>query len=507
MADSDLFALLEIMLRTFAHVPMAPRMKPGGYPEEIFFTLSEEEKESLECSICYQILKDARQCENKHKFCHSCIYVWSTSGSPVNHSRCPVCRVEGLYMRNEQINAKISELLVKCHLKTCKWKGPLKRYEEHQHNTYPTHSLSSLASTSDDYTSGPDLPNIRSSGESRPGSSARERARIGVPQVSSQTTESASTAVAAASSTSRVNHSPRRKLRSNRNTNNSSNNNRSGSVNQRTTNSLGPDSSTPNARARSQSRVGSSQRRSQAPGTSGTAPTNGRLTTRARIRNGVPESNTNIDSPRALSQSIRETSLRSSAVPDENSDPNVQTTTQPLRSPHPPSTPRGGILRQTTNRRLPALPDLVSIDTNTESSVPVTSSTDNNNNFNQSTMLSETPRGIDRRGYVPDYVPDYVRRANQTRSFGTIRERLNESRQRLDSLMTTFSSELNRGREDLTSFQVERERRRQEQMSEVRDLGRRLTQVANELRGLLTQRREIRAQIDTLADVASDDMD
>ena len=100
-----------------------------------------------------------------------------------------------------------------------------------------------------------------------------------------------------------------------------------------------------------------------------------------------------------------------------------------------------------------------------------------------------------------------IRRPSQPRSFGIIRERLNESRQRLDMLMNVFSVELDRGRQDLTSFQEERERRRQEQLAEVRDLGRRLTQVATELRGLLSQRRQIRTQMDNLLESASDDQD
>lgn len=48
MAGSDLFALLELMLRTFAN---QPNVKPGGYSDEIFIDLTEEEKEELECSI------------------------------------------------------------------------------------------------------------------------------------------------------------------------------------------------------------------------------------------------------------------------------------------------------------------------------------------------------------------------------------------------------------------------------------------------------------------------
>lgn len=88
-----------------------------------------------------------------------------------------------------------------------------------------------------------------------------------------------------------------------------------------------------------------------------------------------------------------------------------------------------------------------------------------------------------------------------------IRDRLNESRQRLDLLMNAFSFELDRGRRDLTDFQEERERRRQEQLQEVHELGRRLGHVAQELRGLLNQRTQIRQQINQLADSNDEDLD
>ena len=97
------------------------------------------------------------------------------------------------------------------------------------------------------------------------------------------------------------------------------------------------------------------------------------------------------------------------------------------------------------------------------------------------------------------------RLAGRPTGFGMIRDRLNESRQRLDLLMNAFSVELDRGRRDLTDFQEERERRRQEQLQEVRELGRRLGHVATELRGLLNQRTEIRQQINQLADSNDED--
>lgn len=50
MAEAEpLFALLELMLRTFTKD--VPKMKPGGHPEEIFLDLTEEERDEIECSI------------------------------------------------------------------------------------------------------------------------------------------------------------------------------------------------------------------------------------------------------------------------------------------------------------------------------------------------------------------------------------------------------------------------------------------------------------------------
>ena len=84
----------------------------------------------------YQILKDPRQCANKHKYCYTCIFVWSTSGPHTNHGRCPVCRTDGHYVRNRELEEKIGRLKVKCHLKSCNWKGPLRFLGKHTHTTY-----------------------------------------------------------------------------------------------------------------------------------------------------------------------------------------------------------------------------------------------------------------------------------------------------------------------------------------------------------------------------------
>ena len=76
-------------------------------------------------------------------------------------------------------------------------------------------------------------------------------------------------------------------------------------------------------------------------------------------------------------------------------------------------------------------------------------------------------------------------------NLGEIRDRLQESRNRLDNLMSSFSGELDRSRQEMAEFQQERERQRREQLDEVRELGQRLGQVASELRRLLEHRRNL----------------
>ncbi|KAH9512721.1 hypothetical protein Btru_038010 [Bulinus truncatus] len=87
-AEESLMALLEAML-TLAARPK-PQVKPGGHQEEHFLDLTEDERNEFSCNICYQILKETMQCVNNHKFCHSCLLVWSTTGQYTNRIRCPV---------------------------------------------------------------------------------------------------------------------------------------------------------------------------------------------------------------------------------------------------------------------------------------------------------------------------------------------------------------------------------------------------------------------------------
>ena len=66
--------------------------------------------------------------------------------------------------------------------------------------------------------------------------------------------------------------------------------------------------------------------------------------------------------------------------------------------------------------------------------------------------------------------------------------------------MDTFGSELEQHQQEVINIHAERERQRQEQLDEVRELGRRLGQVASELRRLLSQRRTIRDELNDLLD-------
>ncbi|XP_060586491.1 type-2 histone deacetylase 1-like [Ruditapes philippinarum] len=482
-----LFALLELMLRTFT-ANTGPKIKPGGHPEDIFVCLNDEEKEEIECRLCYRILKDVRQCQNKHAFCYSCIFVWSTSGNPINRSLCPVCSVEGLYVRNTALDERINAKIVKCSKNKCKWNGPLEGLSSHQHTKY----------SEDTRVSSTELPVVANSPAPTPVSNSRSRSRAGSSQISS--TPSSQTSV-----NSRPN--AQRQLLGTQSLNNSNN----AQTNSRTSQRANGQTTT-RSRTRSRHRQNTSphQRRSNI---SATGLTN-RLTSRARIQN-----NGTIDKRTMNGQS---TTRNLVSTADENQNPVVeQATTETVHVPHPPTTPRSSTITprpSQTPRRLPTLPNLLPLNSSSSKS----NNNNNNDNSNSATnsQTTNTDNNNNLRPTVPSSFNDIaetqrrftlkassIRRPSQPRSFGIIRERLNESRQRLDRLMNVFSVELDRGHQDPTSFQEERERRRQEQLAEVRDLGRRLTQVATELRGLLSQRRQIRTQMDNLLESASDDQD
>ncbi|KAK4472003.1 hypothetical protein MN116_005380 [Schistosoma mekongi] len=118
-------------------------VKPGGYSEEIFIYLSNSEKEEYLCTICYSILKEAYQCQNQHKFCYGCIYTWST-GPTAGHDSCPVCRCDGLYAKNFDLNERIDKKRVRCPTDGCNWMGLLSVYAQHEHRRYSPYELDLL---------------------------------------------------------------------------------------------------------------------------------------------------------------------------------------------------------------------------------------------------------------------------------------------------------------------------------------------------------------------------
>lgn len=444
--SEPLIALLEVMLRTLS----VPRVKPGGHPEEIFLNLTEEEQEKFECSICYQIMKEVRECKNKHRFCYSCIFVWSTSGNPVNHDRCPVCRTEGDYIRNHDLDEQINLLRVKCSMKSCTWTGILKYLPSHQHTTYNKfRPVQSPRQSTAEPENVPDLPPVTNTVRSRP-SSRSETVTSTTPRAARLNTSSqTNTRMPLSTINSNVQTEPRQST----STNTSS-----------------------RTRTRTRHRHASSnspQRRSNV-----TATGLSRLTSRARIQNDG-------------SNGSNETSDAAS---------NTQFAPRPPPGPRPNHPGR-------SPRRMPTLPSIINNSSNSNSSTNAnseqngTQQTDINNNSDANVTTNERP---------PRHTVETARsqrQAGRPGGFSMIRDRLNESRQRLDLLMGAFSVELDRGRRDLTEFQQERERRRTEQLQEVRDLGRRLGHVAQELRGLLNQRSQIRQQINQLADSNEDDFD
>ncbi|CAH8516208.1 unnamed protein product [Schistosoma mattheei] len=118
-------------------------IQPGGYCDEIFIYLSNSERQEYLCTICYMILKEAYQCQNQHKFCYGCIYTWST-GPTTGHDSCPVCRCDGLYAKNYDLNERINKKRIRCPTDGCNWMGLLSAYQQHEHRRYSPYELDLL---------------------------------------------------------------------------------------------------------------------------------------------------------------------------------------------------------------------------------------------------------------------------------------------------------------------------------------------------------------------------
>lgn len=392
-----LLTLLEAMIDL-----AAPKVdvKAGGYSEDLFLSLTPEQKEEFECSICYQILRDPRRCSNRHKYCYTCIFVWSTSGPHANHRKCPVCRTEGYYIRDQELEEKVGNLRVKCHLESCKWKGPLKLLPKHRHTTYTRTGLPFRSRFDEHY---------------RSMYSEMAEQEDDLPRLDNGSHESG------------------------------------------TRLSLRPPS------------------------------TSNRLN-RSRL---------------AGTQTARDpTNSTASASPQQSSASAITTP----RTPHPPTTPRPS---GQAVRRVPTLPSIINNNSQTppaqEGRMLPLRSTTNENRIDRSRATNTVPQPPQQPRTTTTVSRGVRTNPNPTNpGYTNVRQRLRESRERLDTLMTSFSTELERGRRGLTEFQETRERRRQEQLEEVRDLGRRLSYVATELRSLLDQRRQLRDDLEEISDEYAD---
>lgn len=456
-AEESLMALLEAMLTLAAQdVGMRrpkPTIKPGGYQEEIFLDLSEDEKDEMSCSICYQVLKETMQCVNRHKFCHSCLYVWSTTGQYANRVRCPVCRAHGYYFRNDDLDEKIGGKKVRCPLESCKWSGPLRHLQVHQHTTYgggarPSSRLATRAETQADSSDDDEGVEDRSDvlelpylGRAPPRLPHRSQSRFSGTGLRARTVM-----VPAVGTTT---------------DDDDSNGN---SMSFTTTTRL--DGGGVGGGGGVLLRERRSSNGGGVGGGSNHSPT--RLTVRQRVHPIRRSTNnritiTHTDNNQATASMA---SGRASVAGAAGDVPALDASTP--RTPRPPSAPRPP--NQATRRNLPGLTHRGNPRTSSLSSPSPAPATFNAASVSRSNALGE--------------------------NLTEIRDRLQESRSRLDTLMTTFNGELERSRQEMAEFQVERERQRQEQLNEVRELGRRLGQVASELRRLLDHRRPFRPSED-----------
>ncbi|XP_046842004.1 TNF receptor-associated factor family protein DDB_G0273435/DDB_G0273505-like [Xenia sp. Carnegie-2017] len=87
-----------------------PNVYESGYEESRFKIAVDE---NFYCSICLNVMKDARMCHNQHSFCRECI----EEHLRVNAQRCPQCQdnltVATLHPARV-INNVISKLKINC---------------------------------------------------------------------------------------------------------------------------------------------------------------------------------------------------------------------------------------------------------------------------------------------------------------------------------------------------------------------------------------------------------
>lgn len=234
-----------------------------------------------------------------------------------------------------------------------------------------------------------------------------------------------------------------------------------------------------------------------------------------RLDNGSHESGTRL-SLRPPSTSNRLTRSRLAGTQTARDPANGTTSASPQqssasaittpRTPHPPTTPRP---TGQAVRRVPTLPSIINNNSQNppaqEGRMLPLRSTTNENRIDRSRATNTVPQPPQQPRTTTTVSRGVRTNPNSTNpGYTNVRQRLRESRERLDTLMTSFSTELERGRRGLTEFQETRERRRQEQLEEVRDLGRRLSYVATELRSLLNQRRQLRDDLEEISDEYAD---
>lgn len=405
----------------------------------------------------YQILKDAMQCENEHKFCHSCLFIWSTTGQYANRIRCPVCRGPGQYYRNKEVDDQVAQKKVRCHLESCRWVGPLLHFGTHKHTTYDAGLWAQEQDDEDEVDSSSvlELPYL---GRAPPRLPHHSQSRFTGTGLTARLVP-ARTTIPMASAADEVNH------------------NTVPHVTGALLSGSSPRTGAGNILFKDR-RTGNTV---SVPGLGSSNPPL-RLTVRQRVHPIRPHgrvaiSHTDDNNNQHAIPSIT-TTLGS--IHRDGSDERRTPAGDVPHTPRPPSGPRPA--NSTLRRNLPVI---------SSQRLRLTNMTSNRS----SDWLSSSSERDSREGAGDGEVaaPDFFNAAAEQR-FGLgenltqIRDRLQESRQRLNLLMSTFSGELERSRQEMADFQIERERQRREQLSEVRELGRRLGQVASELRRLLDQR-------------------
>ncbi len=110
--------------------------RSGGYDVNIF---CKKPPEIYECPLCFEILRDPRQCLNGHCYCFDCI------SSALNKNKsCPVCKIElviEILGKNLVTQRQIEDLNVNCISceknstnEHCDWTGPLHARNFHYEN-------------------------------------------------------------------------------------------------------------------------------------------------------------------------------------------------------------------------------------------------------------------------------------------------------------------------------------------------------------------------------------